>query len=341
MILVTGATGFVGINLVQALLALGEEVLALDLEEFPPELVFSEDEAKRIEFRAVDIRDRDAVSQVFREYRISTAVHAAAVTVPYEEDEAKARLVTEVNAVGTLNVLEAARDGGVTRFVYVSSSGVYGSYGHGVVPVHETVPYAPMGLYVASKIYSELMCRRFNEMGHFRVVVSRIGSPYGPWERPTRTRQAMSPLQRLMDMAMNGQEALIYGYDSVRDWTHVRDIARGVALLATIESTRLRHLVYNVSTGENVSAGVVAEAIAKAVPTFRYRFVDNPQEANVNMHLPNPRGPLNITRIKVDCGFKPVFDIWQGMADYARWYTEYKTGRVNPGVRTVEWEGQA
>jgi len=141
---------------------------------------------------------------------------------------------------------------------------------------------------------------RFNEMGHFRVVVSRIGSPYGPWERPTHTRQAMSPLQRLMDMAMKGQEALIYGYDSVRDWTHVRDIARGVALLATIESTRLRHLVYNVSTGENVSAGAVAEAIAGAVPKFRYRFVEDPQEANVNMHLPNPRGPLDITRIKVD-----------------------------------------
>lgn len=338
MILVTGATGFVGINLVQELLALGEEVLALDLEGFPPELTFSADEAKRVEFRAVDVRNRDALSQVFREHRISTVVHAAAVTVPYEEDEAKARLVMEVNAVGTLNMLEAAREGGVTRFVYVSSSGVYGSYGHGVVPVHESVPYAPMGLYVAAKIYSELMCRRFNEMGHFRVVVSRIGSPYGPWERPTRTRQAMCPVQRLMDMAMKGQEALIYGYDSVRDWTHVRDIARGVALLATIEATRLRHLVYNVSTGENVSAGAVAEAIAGAVPKFRYRFVENPQEANVNFHLPNPRGPLDITRIKVDCDFKPVFDIRRGIADYARWYTEYETGRVSPGVRTVKEE---
>ena len=326
MNLVTGATGFFGINQVKELLAAGESVVALDVDGFPApvERFFTEDERTRLTFVSCDLRDREGIRGVFARFPIERVIHAGAVTVLSSEDQEKARLVMEVNAVGTFDVLEAASRTDVRRFVYVSSSGVYGSRGGGVVPLHESTPYDPMGLYVAAKIYSELLCRRFNEFGRFRVVVARIGSPYGPWERPTGTRHAMSMIRTMLYMGYSGEEARIYGADSVRDWPHMRDIARATTQLALCEQDRLEHLIYNVTTGQNVSTGRIAERIAQVTPKFTYRFVDSAAEANVIAHLPNPRGPLDITRLRKDCGFEPLFDIEAGLADYARWVAQYE-----------------
>ena len=325
MILVTGATGFYGINVVKELLSAGHTVLAVDLDGFPAaaDRFLSEGETERMTFVPLDVRDRDAIADLFERFPIERVIHAGAVTVLASEDEEKARLVMEVNAGGTFNLLEASMSADVERFVYISSSGVYGSRGAGVVPLHETTPYDPMGLYVAAKIYSELLCRRFDEFGRFRVAVARIGSPYGPWERPTGTRHAMGLLHRLISMAFDGEEARIYGADSTRDWTHMRDIARATVDLAFCAPDRLRHLIYNVTTGMNVSTGCIAAALKRQIPSFSYVFVDRAEDANVIAHLPNPRGPLDITRLTEDCGFSPEFDIEKGLADYVAWYEEY------------------
>ena len=327
MILVTGATGFFGINQVKELLAKGEEVLALDLDDFPAsaQSFFTKEEREHLIFVSCDLRKRDAVQSVFKQYPIKRIVHAGAVTVLESEDEKKARIVMEVNVGGTFSLLEASIGTGVERFIYVSSSGVYGSRGEGVVPLHETTPYDPMGLYVAAKIYSELLCRRFNEFGHFRVAVARIGSPYGPWERPTGTRHTMSMIYYMLRMGFAGEEARIYGEDSVRDWTHMRDIARGTTILAFCSDEQLRHVIYNVTTGQNVSTGRIAERLAQVTPNFKYRFVDSVDEANVIAQLPNPRGPLDITRLRENCGYKPLFDIEAGLANYAEWFKTYGT----------------
>jgi len=326
MIAVTGATGFLGINLVKELLSLGKEVLALDISDFPPakKAVFCDSEKRRLEFVQCDIREEKPLRGIFNAHRIDAVVHAGAVTVLGEEDATKARLVLEVNAMGTLNLLEAARVGDICRFVYVSSSGIYGSFGRGVIPVHETIPYSSWGLYVAAKIYSELMCQRFNDFAPYQVVIGRIGSPYGPWERPTSTRKNMSMLYKMVHMGFTGEEARIWGYDSTRDWTHMRDIARGIALLATCDQKTMNHIVYNVTTGENVSTGYIAECIVKVTPHFKYCFVDSAEEANVIARLPNPRGPLDITRLRHDCGFEPIFDIGTGLKDYAQWIHNYE-----------------
>jgi nucleoside-diphosphate-sugar epimerase len=325
MLLVTGATGFFGINQVKELLEKGEKVLALDLDDFPTSVrrFFTDDERQRLHFVSCDIRDRKAVQSVFDNNSIERVIHAGAVTVLASEDEEKARLVMEVNACGTFNLLDAAHRAGIKRFVYVSSSGVYGSRGGGVVPLHESTPYDPMGLYVAAKIYSELLCRRFDEFGKMRVAVARIGSPYGPWERPTGTRRVMGLIHNLLQMGFLGKEVLLYGADSVRDWTHMRDIARATTALAFCDDYRLRNLLYNVTTGQNVSTGRIAEVISRILPSFSYRTVDAPGEANVNAHLPNPRGPLDITRLRQDCEFEPVYDIESGLEDYVTWYAEY------------------
>lgn len=327
MFLVTGATGFFGINQVKELLEKGERVIALDLDDFPASArtFFTEEEQQHLTFVPCDLRDQDSVRNVFKSYPIEKVIHAGAVTVLSSEDEEKARLVMEVNACGTFGLLEASQANDVKRFVYVSSSGVYGSRGKGVVPLHETTPYDPMGLYVAAKIYSELLCRRFDEFGRFRVAVARIGSPYGPWERPTGARHAMGLIYNLFSMGIAGEEVRLYGADSVRDWTHMRDIARATTALANCSDTQLNHLLYNVTTGENVSTGRIAEEIARIMPSFNYRMVASPEQANVNAHLPNPRGPLDITRLREDCAFEPMFTVKSGLEDYANWFERYGT----------------
>ncbi len=326
MILVTGATGFYGINAVKHLVSRGERVVATDLAEFPAAIAqfFTEEERARIQYEACDVMDRETIRRVFEQHSIQRVIHAGAVTVLPSEDEEKARLVMDVNAVGTFNLLEASSIHGVKQFVYISSSGVYGSRGQGVAPLHETTPYDPMGLYVAAKIYSELMCRRFSEFGRFGVAVARIGSPYGPWERPTGTRHAMSFVCSMVSKALAGEEVRIFGIDSTRDWTHMQDIARATVALAYAEPGSLHHLIYNITTGQNVSTGRIAEQLKQLIPSFQYQAVDRAEEANVIAHLPNPRGPLDVSRLINDCDFRFTYDIDSGLADYVDWFQAYK-----------------
>jgi nucleoside-diphosphate-sugar epimerase len=326
MILVTGATGFYGINAVKHLVSCGEHVVATDLAEFPAASAqfFTEEERARIQYEACDVTDRETIGRVFEQHSIQRVIHAGAVTVLPSEDEEKARLVMDVNAVGTLNLLEASSIYGIKQFVYISSSGVYGSRGQGVAPLHETTPYDPMGLYVAAKIYSELMCRRFSEFGRFGVAVARIGSPYGPWERPTGTRHAMSFVYSMVSKAVAGEELRIFGIDSARDWTHMGDIARATIALAFAEPGSLKHLIYNVTTGLNVSTGRMAERLKQVIPGFCYQAVDEEAQANVVAHLPNPRGPLDVSRLINDCGFRFAYDIDAGLADYVDWFRAFK-----------------
>lgn len=317
---VTGATGFLGAHLVIQCLTQGHEVLAVDIADFSNEekTLLAEDAQHGFETSICDISNADSVQTLLSKNKVDTVIHAAAVTVLGEEDEKKARLTANVNAMGTLNLLEAAKES-VERFVYVSSSGIYGSYGQGKDPVPETAPYVPMGCYVAAKVFSELLCLRFNDFGHYRVAIARIGSPYGPWERPTGTRKSMSLIYNLMEKARNNQGARIFGKDSVRDWTHMGDIARAVVLLATVPSERLNHIAYNVSSGINVSTREIVSAITDVVAGFHSDYVDSAEEANVNAHLPNPRGPLDISRISQDCGFQAEYDIRSGIRHYADW----------------------
>ena len=229
--------------------------------------------------------------------------------------------MTEVNALGTLNLLEAAREGGVERFVYVSSSGIYDSYGQGVAPVPETVAIVPgsVGMYRTCKIYSEMVCQNFEHHGAFKVAIARIGSPYGPWERPTRTRKGMSTIYQLVDLAVRGEEAVVYGRELTRDWTHMRDIARGCVQLASVDASTLHHSIYNVTGGVVTSIGHVLGTLAELCPEFRYRFVEDPNEATIHASIPWARGPLDIARLKQDCAFQPEFTINAGLEDYVSW----------------------
>jgi len=321
-VLVTGAAGFYGIHAVKLLLEAGHDVVAVGTSGFPvePPVAFGDD-ASRVEFVRCDIADASQVADLFADRSIGTVIHAAVMTVLGNDEVGRERRIAAVNAWGTLNLLDTARDADVRRFVYVSSSGIYDSRGEGIAPVHESVSVLPgtHGMYRICKIFSEMVVQNFHEHGAFDVAIARIGSPYGPWERPTRSRKGMSLIFELVDLAIRGEEARVYGRDLTRDWTHMRDIARGTVLLATYPREALHHRIYNVTNGTVTSIERVLQTLRSLVPAFSYRFVETAEEANVIASIPYARGPLDIARLKEDTGFVPEFTIDDGLADYVAW----------------------
>ena len=328
MYLVTGAAGFYGIHAVKLLLERELRVLAVGTSPFPKEVYryFTSEEQARLTFARCDVTNRDQVNEVFVNYPIQVVIHAAVVTILGDEEVGNERRITEVNALGTLNLLEAARSRGVERFVYISSSGVYGDYGHGVAPVHETVPVYPgiTSMYCACKVFSEMLCQNFHDHGAFQVAIARIGSPYGPWERPTRSRKGMSLIYRLVELGMRQKRVRVFGRDVVRDWTHMRDIARGTVLLATCPAEQLRHTLYNVAGGVVSSIEHVAQKLEELILGSTYQFVDNPQDADLVAVIPYARGPLDISRVREDVGFDPEFTIDSGLKDYVHWWRAFR-----------------
>lgn len=332
--LVTGAAGFYGIHAVKLLLEGGHDVIAIGTSGFPEgvEAYLGDSGAERCRFEICDISDSASVEELFETYTVDVVIHAAVMTILGDDEIGRERRMTEVNALGTLNLLESARDHHVKRFVYISSSGIYDSHGQGVAPVHENVCVLPgtHGMYRTCKIYSEMVAQNFHEHGAFEVAIARIGSPYGPWERPTRTRKGMSLIFELLEMALRGEEARVYGRELTRDWTHMRDIARGSVLLATCPSEALHHRIYNVTGGVVTSIQRVLQELVRVVPGFTYRFVDTKDEANVIAAIPYARGPLDISRLREDTGFMPEFMIDAGLDDYVTWVRESGQQMMKP-----------
>ncbi|MEM2001313.1 MAG: NAD(P)-dependent oxidoreductase [Candidatus Methanomethylicaceae archaeon] len=340
MYLVTGATGFYGIHTVKVLLEKGFEVVAADLVPFPQEVYryFTSEELTRLTFAQCDVSQSEEVRSLFREYRIEKIIHAAAITMLEDEEAGNERHIIETNALGTLNLLEAARESGLKRFIYISSSGVYGAYGHGTIPVHEAVPIYPgvTSIYCACKLFSEILCQNFHNHGAFRVVIARIGSPYGPWERPSRTRKNMSSIYRLVELGMQKRHVRVFGRGCVRDWTHMRDIARATVLLATCPSERLRYVVYNVASGTTTSIEYIVRKLEELIPGSSYKFVDHVEEADCVVSSPPQyaRGPLDISRLREDTEFYPEFNIDKGLEDYVRWWREFWCKGESNGLYT-------
>jgi nucleoside-diphosphate-sugar epimerase len=324
MILLTGAPGFFGVHATKILLESGKRVLALGTSPFPEAAreYFSRHDQTNLTSIQCDISNQQNVLDVFEKYSVEMVIHAATVTILGEMERHKERYITGVNAIGTLNLLEASRAKGVSRFVFVSSSGLYGTHGRGVAPVHETTPIYPgtaSGVYLACKVYSEMLCQAFHQFGDLEAVIARLGSPYGPWERPTRSRKGMSVIYQLMALAVAGTKARVYGRDVMRDWTHMRDIARAIVGLAMCDQLQLKHRIYNVTSGVNLSIEHVLQALKCAIPQFDYEFVDSEASANILAMPASSRGPLDVSRLREDLGYEPEFSVETGVADYAEW----------------------
>jgi UDP-glucuronate 4-epimerase len=247
-ILVTGAAGFIGSHLTETLLNRGEEVVAIDNfnDYYDPARkranIAGFKDNSRLHFYDEDIRNSEAIEQIFARHQPRAVAHLAAYGgVRYSIGRAK--LYTDVNIVGTVNVLEAACQTGVGAFVFASTSSVYGNTEQ--LPFIETDPCnLPLAPYPASKKTGEVLGYTYHNLHQMNFTAVRFFSVYGPRGRPD-----MMPFM-VTDRIVKGEEIKLFDAGQMkRDWTYVDDIVSGI--IAALERP-LGYQIINLGRGEPV-----------------------------------------------------------------------------------------
>ncbi|MEZ4446691.1 MAG: SDR family NAD(P)-dependent oxidoreductase [Polyangiaceae bacterium] len=261
-VLVTGGAGFIGSHLVDTLLAEGAKVRVLDnLETGHRENLAHAD----IDFHEADIRDLDACHAACK--GVDLVFHQAALgSVPRSMKDPSKSLA--VNVGGTANVFTAARDAGVKRVVYASSSSVYGD--NESLPKREGQEGQPMSPYALSKVMNEQLARVYARCFDMQFVGLRYFNVYGRRQDPNGPYAAVIP--RFFAAAAAGEAPIIFGDgQQSRDFTHVSDVTRA-NLLAGLAATE-GALALNIGAGSTTTVLELAETIlatmgAKVKPTF-------------------------------------------------------------------------
>ena len=254
--LVTGGAGFIGSHMVRTLLERGERVRILDnfatgkREHLVPL-------AGRIEVIEGDMRYLNNVQEAVAgaDYVIHLAALpsvARSVRTPIESND--------VNVVGTLNLLVAARDAGVKRVVYSASSSAYGN--SATLPKEETMPSDPLSPYAVNKLTGELYCRVFSRVYGLEAVSLRYFNVFGPRQDPTSQYSAVIP--RFIQAAMNGQPPVIYGDgEQSRDFSYVQNAVEASLLACTAPGVAGETI--NVGCGQRVTLNELVRMIGRLV----------------------------------------------------------------------------
>jgi UDP-glucuronate 4-epimerase len=328
-VLITGGNGFVGLNLAQALLARGDEVVLFDRREPPRAFLQAMEGAGaggRLQAVRGDVRQPGELARAFEAGPVTHVFHGAAITAGAAREQACPHSILEVNLLGTLDVLAAARGAGVRRFVFPSSVAVYGEslFDRALVREAET-PALPEGLYGVSKYAAERAVLRLGQLWGMDVVAGRIGNVFGPWEGETGVRDLVTPLAQIAAAAAQGREVVLPQGRLQRDLIYSRDLARGLLLL--LDTPRPGFPVYNLSVVADWSnfyqrwCSVLASRFAE----FRWRLAADGEAAGIEYHDRRDRARLDTTRAAHDLGFAPAFGPEAALADYAQWVQAHRS----------------
>jgi nucleoside-diphosphate-sugar epimerase len=316
-VVVTGATGFIGLHVVKDLAEAGRSVLALDKN--PPDRLaerFLGGVRERVRFLQVDLTVPATLEAAARE-PAAAIVHAAVVTSTPEIEARDPDRVVAVNVLGTVRMLGVAARVGTRRFVYISSSGVYGETDP-AQSLSEAAPVRLGSLYTMTKYASEQLVAEANGP-RLAAATLRIAAPYGPTERPTGARTVMSVIYALAHAAVERRTVRLRGADRARDWTYAADIARAGRLL--IDAPSLAHDCYNVSSGAVAPLVEVAEALRRIEPGFAWRPASD--AADVDGTAAQRRGPLDMSRIRA-LGFAPRYSLDEGLGETVAWLRRFR-----------------
>lgn len=302
--LVTGAGGFVGRHVVEALLAAGWQVTALD-RAFDADLSAEWSRfADRLSLRAGDAADLPTES-------MEAVVHASALTANPNELGLTPEAYVRAQLDPTLGVVEWAAERNA-RVILISSSAVYRESAPG--PLAETVPPTPLGLYAVAKSTTEALAETLHAEYGRDIAAIRLSSIYGPGELPRTTRPRLSLVARLLAQAIETGTIHVFADDPARDWTYAPDVGRVV--VALLAAPQLNHALYNVASGQVRSPRQIAEALAAALPDVEIDAVEGTDPA-----LPplTRFGVLSSERLSSDTGFADWTPFEDGVTATAQW----------------------
>lgn len=324
-VLVAGGSGFVGLNVVEALLARGDTVVVAGNAELPP---YPRSVLERLPGILVtvhvDVADEYAVQRVFAEERPAAAVHAAVITAGEARELTDLDRVVDVNIKGTAHVLAAALAYGVRRMVYASSGSAYGTTLLQERTITEDMPPHPDSLYSITKYASERLCARYRESHRLDVVCARLGSVFGPWERDTGVRDTLSLPFQIVRRAAAGEAIVLPAREARRDWVYATDVAAGI--LALLDAPATRHHVYNLSSGARWSDFAVrwCETLRGIYPRLQHRTAGEGETPNVSFLGEGDRAPMSIERLTTDTAYRPRHTDAAVMAEYTAWLQEHR-----------------
>ena len=310
-VLVAGANGFVGVNITRYLLERGHNVVMTFRNQLTEENAkMLQPYQNRIETVTGDLLDPELFEKLDR-YEVDGIINAAIYTSTSENELDFFIPVCRVNMMSNINLMEYAIRHNVRKYIYVSSSGVYGSASDIDDIVTEDSVLDLPDAYDRTKVASELLVTRMAELTGMQAASARIAAPYGPAERVTGGRVFMSPPYKMIHMALNGETAYICGKDYQRDWTYVEDTVEGICGLLFAE--KLNHTVYNVSSSRNASLETMAMAVKQCCPEFHYEFVEKEEDSNIYASMDEMRGALSVERLSEDTGYTSKYDIFEGI----------------------------
>ena len=307
-ILVTGAAGFVALNVVEHLLAAGRDVVGLDRIPLPrrADRDFANLPGKLTLIGGSILSDAD-LSRALTIRPIEAVIHCAVITAGARRETTDPGSIVAANVQGAVNTLLAGAKRGVKRFVYPSSGAVYGASAASVAIMDEdALRPAPVALYGLTKYAAELILPRIAQTQGVSFTAARLGVVYGPWEYATGVRDILSPMLQIMDLAAAGTEAVL-GPPWRGDYTLSRDIAAG--LVAIADQPLLPRTIYNLATGRATSAEDWCRVLATCLPGFRWRRAASNEAGNVDSHTGFDRGAMAIDRATADTTYRPRFDL--------------------------------
>jgi UDP-glucose 4-epimerase len=308
-VLVTGGAGFIGSHLVERLIKEGAKVSVLDdlstgkIENLPG--------LNSIEFVRGDVTDRKLVEEVSRNTEV--VVHLAALPSVIRSLESPAQ-TQKINAEGTLIMLEASVKVGVKRFVYASSSSVYGDTPN---PKREDQPLSPISPYAVSKLAGEYLCKSLSSTYGLKCVILRFFNVYGPRQDPDSPYAAVIPT--FIDRLYRNQPPPIFGTGKQsRDFTFVYDAVEGI--MCAMEVQDLPYNTFNIACGRSISIEGLAGLIAMLMGVNR-----------APIYLPKRKGDLfyscaDISRAHSCLGFNPRFSFEDGLRLTINWFVNRARG---------------
>jgi UDP-glucuronate 4-epimerase len=320
IVLVTGAAGFIGSHVAQALLLRGDAVVGLDNlnDYYDParkrsnlaEVRGITHHASSFTFVEGDVRDRALVSRLCAEHRFDAVIHLAAMA-GVRASMADPHLYYDVNLIGTLNLLNAARDHHVDRFVFASTSSVYGNTRE--IPFVETDRCdRPLAPYPASKRAAEMLGFTYYHLYGQGFAALRFFTVYGPRGRPDMMAY------KVLDNIFFEREVPLYNNGRMhRDWTYVDDIASGIVAAA---DRPLGYEVINLGRGEPVLLADFVRLIEELAGR-RAHLIPTPMiDADI------PYTYANISKARRLLGYDPQVSVREGAARFWRWYQQAVLG---------------
>ncbi|MCX5873783.1 MAG: NAD-dependent epimerase/dehydratase family protein [Deltaproteobacteria bacterium] len=316
-IMVTGTAGFIGFYVARALLGEGATVIGIDNFNpyYSPELKTARDEILRKNRNFVsinaDISDLSAVNAIFSEHKPDLVCHLAAqagvrysLKNPYTYQKS--------NLEGFVNLIEQSRHHSVQRFVYASSSSVYGG--------NTKLPYAendhvetPMSLYAATKRANELIAYTYTHLWNLQTIGLRFFTVYGPWGRPDMAYWSFLEAMR------HGTPIKVFNYGkNKRDFTYIDDVTSGV--IAALKRDKLdQYEIINLGNNKPIELMDFISTLEELTGLEAIKEMVPPQPGDVIATF------ASIDKATAKLGFKPSTSLREGLAQFVRWYEDNPT----------------